>query len=677
MPRSESELRRFIETLATPWVSEDERGGRFGYLHQLIRQREQHFFNRPEADQKLRPPFEDMDVFQSDVLRRVWVRMKSRLTESPPTVKIIPPRKTEKATRDANQLETVLQRGLELVQERGNFSIQGELSDGQIYQSHAVLHWRKATDVWPDFPEMELLDDLPEEEDEKARFGSSKNKDGKYEETDVSLNDRDRRAKARAGFPFHIEVIHPGQFSFIEERSVASGMGMTLTLRSTPLVDYSDELRSADSIEVSLNAENTDINILEEKDRPADWEPSYDQRFWSHSVTVAQIWDRDYFYELVALGTDAGGGSSGFKLVKSERHYYGFPPFALVKAHETKSNDPGLRFSPAMEGLYRIKPFYDYERSLGRAIAEQIALPYYWIKLSDGAYELDEEGNRIVLSQNTMTAQVLPAGATLEKVEFTMNPALVEFLQLTKSELEEASPQTGHVEVGASTAPWTIRLSHDQANTEVKTLKSNQATGYRVMLRSIIDCMSRDEDEGGIGHAIHVYQRSKAGHLLTDDTIGVEPEDIHGLEVEVHINPMSSSQVIAQMEHGRALLGDPFTPWPTRKDWLEQFAMQTNPEEKLEEWLAEQVYDAQIQPQVITQELAKRFGDVFVVTPEGQFVGPGGQLASPDEVLASRGGKVTQPRVPGDVQAESQQMPSMPPLRTNQPSTPVSGGTPT
>ena len=450
---------------------------------------------------------------------------------------------------------------------------------------------------------------------------------------------RDKHSRARAGFPFHVEVIHPGQFAFTEDNSTENGMAYALVLRTIPLVEYSERVTRQDNLFLSLNEENKNIRIYEEKEKPADWEPSViNATNWTHSVTVAQFWTRDEMYEMVS---PSSGGGGSYTLVKSFKHPYNMPPFAVAKGLETKNPDPALRFSPALEGMYRIKPFYDYDRTMQRVLVEQIALPFYWVKLTDGSYMADDGGTRITLTQSAASATAFPPGASLEKVDHNIDPAYVQSIERTLQELKDSAPQTGFVEVGASTQPWTIRQAHDQANTEVRLLKANQARPIRTMARNMAHVMSLPAEEGGFGSTIYVYARVKNGQVDKREAIGVDPEDINTLEIEVDIDPNSTSQTVANVEHGRALLADPNVPLTTRK-FLEEFMHVADPDREIIEWKGQMAYEQLAEPGLMQQAIAEMFGDQFVVTSSGQFVGPDGASATPQQVLEANGVQMNQ-----------------------------------
>lgn len=656
---NEADVRRFIAELAST-RSDKNLETRFGKLHKKIRQREDHFYNLPGADQKLPPPHDTADAYQSDIARRTHVEFKSRMTENPLRVKVTPARSTVSQKAIANNMATVFDRGLELVQERAGFSIQGDLADGQMICCYGVLHWQKAADVWPSFPEALKEAEEPDEEERK----NFEERDGVWIETDRSRIDRHDHGKARAGFPWYIEVPHPSMFSFIRDRSVDNGMAMALLLREVPLIEYNDKLRMADEITVSIHDVEPRLRIHREAEGPAQGEPSAQSN--PTTVHVAQLWTRDEMYEAVARSGADGSNSGAWQLVKSFKHAYGMPPFALATGNYTNHPDVSLAYEPLLEGVYRNKPFHDKVRTLVAVLSEEIALPFYYLKLADGQYMTGGDGKPKALTRSAASALQIPG--ELVKVDFDLDPAMIQNLELHLQELQESAPRTGNVEVGASTQPWTVRLAQDIANAEVKNAKFQQALAVRTMIRSMARVQSLPAGEGGFGEAVLVYARETDGRINRDQTVGVAPEDIISLDIDVTIDPNSSAQTIANIEHAIQWLNDPLVPY-TQMDFMEEAFRAERPLERIKAAEAELIYRERVRTGVVEQMLVERFGKTFVASPDGTIVGPGGQPTQPGDVLAANGFRILgagpSAGPTGDVLAESTPIESrMAPLQT-------------
>lgn len=640
--------------LGPPTDAEDSSGGRFSAFHTATRLRDAHFYNTKAADQHLPPPHDKADTYQSDVIRQSWVALKSRLTENPFVIRIDDTDLTPTERRYANDVEAVLQQGLELVEQRERFSILADGADGQILHGLCALHWRKAMEVWPAFPEYDFADApaedySPEPDDaDEAEDGKHVRRKGRYRETDASRLRRDTRAKSRT-FPWHIEVVRGDQMAFVADRAALNGLAIFVVSRRTPLLDYNRKLKS-DGIVLSLDQAGG-IRVAEEQAGPGPGDPSYVPG--GDEIIVTHLWTRDECYELAAHG------QSPLVLVKSFPHCYGMPPFELVTADEVHHPDPLRAFLPAVEGLYRIKPFYDHDMTLGRIIAEQIALPFYWVRQKDGSFMLDDQGKQLVFTRNALAAQALPEGAELVKIEFDMNPAFMTFLQQTGKELIDAAPQTGDVEIGASTQPYTLKLAQEQANPPVKKLKATLALAIRGMVRNMLTVHALPEEQGGFGRPVPVSVREDKKRRIAEIVPGPKTLDLVPL-LEVDINPLSAAQNVTNMEFSRTLLNDPKAPY-TRRRFAEEAMNAADPDRVVQEADAEELYYAQVYPVVATQNLAKHFGKLFAITPDGQFVNAAGQQTPPETVLAANG--VTFPAGGGGVGPLAPIMPPAAPLR--------------
>mgnify|MGYP003393178028 CR=1 FL=1 len=642
-------LNRWISQLLTGRARSGLKG-RFTPLHDAIKNRDEAFYamNPP----KFNPPFDKMQTFQSDALRQTHQEAKARLTEHPFVVHVKPTQDAQEQRDAADQLEVVLGTGLDLAQERTRISIQSFLADGQLLHCYGVLHWYKLADLWGPYPEPEELDELPDDDDPKERdrkrkqyrpyssVETPKREGAKYRETEEAVKERDKHARAKAGFPFGFDVLRPDTFAFVPDRSALNGMGLAVTIRNVPMLDYRDAL-GKEGISLSVWEANRKIRIGVERDRPERWEDAADDRAWGRELRVCQVWTRDECYELTSLSE---GGD--FELVKSWAHPYEMPPFALAKAIEINHPDPLRSFQPWLMGLYRVKPDYDYERSLGRALAEQSALPKYWVQLESGTFWTDAHGQRVVLSGDALTAEALPAGAKLMHADLTVDPAFVAFLQMSKDDIAAARPETGHVDVSATTQPHTLSMSQAQANTEIAMLKGEVVAAARIALRNIAMVMSKPVEQGGFGNeTVWVYAKfdSRTGKVKNGTVVGVDPSKIPSLDIQVSVNPNSGAQEIAKAEWLRTQLNDPRTAYTTRQ-YLEDTG-EENADARIESWMAEQA-EMKALSKVVDQELARRYGDVMVLMPGGSVAGADGQLVTPEQVLERNGWSRQQPPGP-------------------------------
>jgi len=576
---------------------------RFSALHERIRNREMHLYNSRRVDPRFTAPYLKAEPWQTDLLRRTWAQLRQRLTEHPLRVHVEPPDDSPAARQAADNLEHVLEQGLRHVEDRTHLSLQADLGYGQVCLCFGVLHWQQAQQRMPVFPAREQRGSRPDDPEERRRFRRARSEDGPslpWIETEESRRDRDRRRQAAAGFPWDIEVIRPDQFAFVEDHGSGNGIGLAVVLREVGLFEYRSRLRDQDRLDLQMSAASGEapLRIARAVDAPLAEEPS--GAGWGERLRIASVWTREEYYELAALERPASSPTGSdeqsrneWTLIKSHPHPYEMPPFAIAEADTNDHPDMVHRWEPTMEGLYRVKPGYDFERSLGRFLAEQTASPLYWVQLADGSWQTDSDGSRIELTPDGAAAVTLPAGASLHRVEFRVDPAFVEFLRMSHEELLNAAPDAGTVdrgEIGPNTQPHTLNLLLGSRNLQVQQLKRAQSRAARTMLRNMALVMSKPLSEGGFGAPVWVFAKGKNGRVQRRETVCVEPSQIPSLDIDVWIDPYSSAQRIAVQEHGRARLNDPLDPLDQRA-YLEEYIGEEHAEQVLarhRQWRAEQ-----------------------------------------------------------------------------------------
>ena len=667
---TEQQVIRIIRQLHGSVGGPPDPTSRFGPLHGKIMGannvsgRRDHYFNLPAADYIPPKPYDKAQPYQSDIIRRTHRKLRARIAENHFVVRVKPPQDTSEMRRLADKAERTLNAGLQLVEERERLDLQGLLADGQSLWCYGILHWLKAEHIWPAVPDYEYLDELP---DEPAIHNRFRPENGRYRETDKSLQDRHHEMKARAGFPWFVESPHPATFSFIEDRSTANGMAVSLVVRSVALLDYQTQLFAGDKLALSINEVDDNIRVYGEQDRPPEWlVEGVNIQAWGRPLYVAQLWTRDEFYEMATVSGDS------WVQVKADKHPYTMPPFAIAVGAETNEAAPELRFQPEMEGLYRLKPSYDRDMTLAKVMAEMIAMPFFYIKTAEGAVMLDPEGKPLMLSRHNLSAYQLPPGASLEKVDYTLDDAFIAFLDKSTAELKEAAPSVGESEIGASTQPWAIRLQQQERSMEPRRLIQSQALAIRTMVRNMLYVMSLDEDAGGFGEGIYVYAREKKGQKEQRTLVGIEPKEITGLEVEVDINPNSQAEVISLMKLGADELE---AGRITEEMYYEEFANIPDAGERVRAVEANNIYKQYLRDGMIKQVLKEKYGKRIVLGAEGEFVGFDGQVLTPEQVL-QQNGQVPVPTAPAPGENAGQQaaMPGLP--QVNAPGTIPLGGVP-
>lgn len=618
--------------------------GRFGNLHVKMQRRAQHFHNTEEADPLLPPPYDQGPRYQTDMIRQKHVELLARQLENKPTITVKTSSSLETKKSRADDVEQHLNQIWFGVQEREEIDICRGLFTGINIYGYGVLHWQMATKIIPNIPEYEEADEesLPVGRD-RNRFRPEPEENGAYKETDESLQERTTLMRADAGAPWYIDFIHPGQVAFVRDtRNISSGFALFAVRRKIPILDYNEKLYDNDKAVVSLYQADPRIHIYEEADAPARWTPSgQDLADYGKVAYVVEVWTRQGVYEMVSSAADGT-----FRLVKAFKHPYGSPPFALALAHRNLEADPSLMYEPLMTGMFRLKPYYDRARALGDIIAEMIALPVWYMKSADGKMVL-KDGKPLLLSRQSMAAQILPNGVTLEKIDFQLNPAVNDWIAKLGTELEEAAPSTGTAEVSASTEPWAIRLQMQAASIEIADSVRNVATAIQSCVRNIAFVMSLPEGKGGFEESVPSHPRNREGVVDYSRVLNIEPSEYQDIQIDVNINPHSSAERIAMEQHGLAMLENPMSIL-TLREFAEVYSGKPDAKRALAEKDAETIWLQRIKPTVVEQELAKEYADFIVLGVGGAFVGMGGEEVPPEEVLARNGVQPQQmpPEVP-------------------------------
>ena len=648
-------------------------------LHDRIRWRRAHFFNLPEADPQLPEPWDrDARKYQTDALRQVHNELKARLCENHFAWECDPPRDIPSKRDRAEMGEKVLNEGfLQLEQKRG-FSIQGALSDGQIIDGLAVLHWRLMSEIWPEIPDYEWVEELPADEADNYKPRRERKPDGKlaYRETDASVRSRYAQAKAKAGYPWMVQVLDPTSVFFLRDQ--ANNLPLVVHVEIVGLLDYDKALQSSDALRVSINQLDKKVRIYVEEPAPEAWSPSAFE--WGDEVAIARVWTRDEYYELVCETGVADGQvqfEAGWQLVRSHSHPYGMPPFAICPAFEINNPDPGLRYQPALAGMYAVKPFYDKKHAFLDILAESVAVPLYYLKqVGTGLPLLKEDGSgeMVTLTASAASAMQVPDGYDLVELRPEINQAYVMSVQTTKEELMDAKPATGQVQLGASSKPWAIRMLQAQANVGPSFLLENQRRTIEIMGRNMAYVMAMSADEGGLGEDVTMYcGADKRERKL----LSVAPEDWKEITVHAKVDPTTGSERITLEEHGRELLNDPLVPI-TRERFGDDYMGWDDTGERISEWEAETIYDQFFRPAVVKFVTATWAGTQFVIGPNGEDIAMGGQPATPEQIGQANGitpmgpppGQPAQPQGPmGAPQAPQPQVaqqtvpPPLPPMQ--------------
>ena len=429
----------------------------------------------------------------------------------------------------------------------------------------------------------------------------------------------------------------------LEDRSPLSAFAMVAQIREVPLLEYRQALKG-DGLYLSLHDLNKKITIEEEKDKPADWLFS-GLAGYPRTITVALVETRDEVYELAKAAGE-------WEIIKSFRHYNKMPLFARAVGVDNGSPDPALRFEPALEGVFRTKEAYDRMQALYFNLGEMTALPFAYIKRGDGTFVMDDDGmSRKRFSRDAAHSFELADGEELVWSTFEVGEAFVRGLEYVRQLHAESAPATGKAEISATTQPWAALLGQQQESVSVARLAKSIASAYRVMVRSMVDCLTRKAEEGGPGESVVV--------LVDGRAVEIDPEAWRELIIDVSVSPKSAAERVTTTEL-YASLRERGHPVPRRK-LVEEGLGEADASEYLQEFDAEEVYLREVRPGLVRQQVAAYFGSEYVLGSDLQAVDSQGQPADPMAVLQANG--VTprvRPNVPG--LGQGGRMPAMSPL---------------
>ena len=600
---------------------------RFGPLHRKIQERRDHLFNDPSVNPVLLAPYAGKSTFQTTRLRKIAVDMKSRLTENPPIFRVHPPRNTPRSQQRADTFEAVLASGWKNVQLRQQIDIVSGLVDGLLGDCYGVFHWRKFSELWPRMGELETCDSLPEDTEEAKRFKETD--DGKYVETDDSFQDREKRRKAHAGYPWYMEAVNPTTFSFDTDISTANGMSVAITVTDIAVLEYARELDKK-QIYLSLGEQKKDIRAYRAAERPEDWMPSGPQ--WAgKKVTVATVWTRDEFYEMVSEGGAIGATGTTWEIVQSGHHPYGMPPFSLATADVWNVPEPLRHYEPALAGMMRLKPMLDFIEAMGEILAISTAAPIFVLESENtpGTFAVTQDGKQMVLSLDAAMATEMPPGYHLRDIRGEIGTGFMQYLESRRREFIDLMPQIGITEVGASTTAWNMMLQMEQAAVPIKRYLNAIVQAIQIGQRSMASVMAMSAEDGGFGEPIYTFAMTKDGKVDKSTVVGVKPEEIETLEIDVGVNPRGAAERIAHEQHGLTLLGAGLI---TTVEFQSEFRQVPDPWGVVAELMAERISRPFIEMD-LQQQLTAHYGNKIMTGPGGELVGPGGAAVEPEQAV--------------------------------------------
>ena len=434
-----------------------------------------------------------------------------------------------------------------------------------------------------------------------------------------------KEQRAQAGFPYVVQTYDPRSVAFIGDE--AGWLAAFVTMQKIPLVKYREEQdgqkHDGKPITIALSEHNNKIRVYRETgSTPVDSDPSYQ---YTSFVTVACLWTRDEWHEIATLGdAPVSIASESWEYIKGGKHTYGEPPFAIIAATEdTTTQEPELRYLPALHDMYDLKPAVDKAVAVLLALAESIQLPDVLLEDTNPLLggSMTEGGDPIDVGSNAASATSLPLGKKLVQIQRELSPAFVQSVNLQLEMIKEAAPPTGYVQIEAKTAPWTARQMTEEANVDPRKMLNNQVRGIRKCVRSIVQDMGRRDEP------VWAFQKGA-------DIIGINPKDIPGLNVDIAIETTSAGERITKEEHGRVLVNDAKIMLPL-ETYYEEYALVPDPTGRVLETYAWQAFSTYVLPQLLKQKMAERYGFDVVVGPGMSLVGMGGEELTSSRVMQS------------------------------------------
>ena len=622
MTLSDDELWRLIEDVEKRFDGPD-------MLFDVVTSREKHFFRHPEKNPQLSAPF-GSHSYQKDLTRK-HAELKARLTENAPVVRGFAHPDTQKQRDKVNKVEQLFNTGLDNVQDRQGMNIVDSLADGMIIQAYGVLHWLMADHLFPAVPEAEWEEGKPDPEEPPENFELSLGDQAEaslYRRSPKGILAKHQVDAARAGFPWYIEVPIMQTFLWVEDRSMSNGLAWGILRREIGLMDYltaSATTSVSPEQPLSMNEADSSIPVYGERDAPPRWTPSASD--WGDRVTLYCVWGRKDYYEIVC----ALGGKDHFYVAKKGSHPYEMPPFAIVPAQEINVIEPAYRYLPSLAAAFAIKPHYDRHMAVLLTLAEQNAMPFYYLEnTGSGEPALAEDGTLLIMTRDSAQSQKLPDGYKLVAVgPEQLNPAFISLADWWKTELNEAMPPTGRTDSASTAQPWTIRLRQTEANVEPSKLLKNIAHGMQTMIRNMAMVMSKSAEDGGFGVPLATFTKTKNGELDRSKTLMVNPKDFDSVDFSVEINKVSGAEQVSREQHGMEMLGNGVI---TPDDFYENYMMIPDPTEYQVKLAAQQLAKQYTIPG-LGQMAQARWGSVVSLGPNGTFVNGMGQTVDAATVL--------------------------------------------
>lgn len=596
---------------------------------EVVRTREQHYYQAPEADPPMIEGYES-HTWQSSILRDTWTKYRARLTENPWSPQLSAPRSSPTLDATAADCELYLQTMFADLRSSTGDDLQGLLADGMGIYNYGILHCYLADDALNaasarlDYDER---DELPEDAAEAKRYtdedypeDAGRQRKGKYRETDASLMQRRDEARALADPPWQASVWHPAQCAWVEDRSKVGGFRYFLTGEQIAVSDWLEgRLKRGDITELATAA---DVGADGQADN---WRPTARQE--DRVVTLWRLWSREHIYEWVD-GLDDAPESETYRCVPNRVHRV---PFWLAPGMVTLNRDVVFRYEPLLTSLYRLKPIRDRYMANLSVLAEASAIPRYWcVPISDNNLPplTDDMGHVRVFGANAIEAIVPPDGYKYERIGGDGTTGQYERLQAVyDAEMQRALPDTGVGDIRDTTQPWTARIMQQVGNIVPSMAIDHLIWCLLPMVKMIVEVMADEVDGPG-----DVAFFPKDGKSL----IKLAPADWEGLRADVTIDKISAVERTTAMQAGLQYVESGAWTWI---DWIEQAEGQPDPQRTFVKRETFKYWQASVLPLQMKEAAAKALGSKYSMQPVSQpgdtpFVGGDGRGVMPAEVLA-------------------------------------------
>lgn len=540
-------------------------------LHERIIERRLHYNNDPRMDPRIgeytsdghpvaNDPYADVARFQSDTPRRVAQQVVARLCENPAIFDV--DARKQSADGDASEAAIIFNEWKSEIELRTGINWQQALSYGQVKDCYGLIHTYRLDHFRPPVPLIRYESEEKIPEDVRDQFIEDPDADSGYVEVNDAWKKRRNEIYADAGCPWQVEFPDPIFFAGQRDR-IGPGYQCAVLAYEVDAFEYDMALKgSSGDMPTPLDTQ-TPAPGLEQGRSVGSGATSFEtpsSSDYEDRRRVWQFWTRTEYYELAEYTEQAqkrrrnargqfesSKGIGAMRLVKAFKHDYPGVPFEIAWANRTYDLDPVWEAEPYLEGVYRLKPFWDYMMTRTAAIMELTANPPLIEQDTPGApTNVLESGDIAEEDSESMLGGRLPAGRNMKQIQVQATAGISQILQLLTAMLQQAEPPTGTVEIGASTAPWTARIWQTQANIGPKVLVENQAYAFRWLGEFWRQWHVAHPDEPFISS---IQPATARKHKRSAGTAEVKPEALAKLRVEATIGSLSSAEKLTVAEH--------------------------------------------------------------------------------------------------------------------------------